>query len=77
MQVCLSMYDLLVDTMACNFIKKETQIQLFSCEFCKIFKNTFPYSTIPAAPSVVYQSRKFLFKRMYRDDEQPTLKKAK
>ena len=26
---------------ACNFIKKETQSQVFSCEFCKIFKNTF------------------------------------
>ena len=23
------------------FIKKETLAQLFSCEFCKIFKNTF------------------------------------
>ena len=26
---------------ACNFIKKETLAQVFSCEFCKIFKNTF------------------------------------
>ena len=26
---------------ACNFIKKETQAQVFSCEFCKISKNTF------------------------------------
>ena len=25
----------------CNFIKKETPIQMFSCEFCEIFKNTF------------------------------------
>ena len=25
---------------ACNFIKKETQAQAFSCEFCKISKNT-------------------------------------
>ena len=24
-----------------NFIKPETPIQLFSCEFCEIFKNTF------------------------------------
>ena len=24
-----------------NFIKKETLTQVFSCEFCKIFKNTF------------------------------------
>ena len=26
---------------ACNFIKKETPAQVFSCEFCKISKNTF------------------------------------
>ena len=26
---------------ACNFIKKETLVQLFSCEFCDISKNTF------------------------------------
>ena len=27
--------------MACNFIKKETLAQVFSCEFCKISKNIF------------------------------------
>ena len=26
---------------ACNFIKKETLVLMFSCEFCEIFKNTF------------------------------------
>ena len=26
---------------ACNFIKKETQAQVFSGEFCEISKNTF------------------------------------
>ena len=26
---------------ACNFIKKVTLAQVFSCEFCKIFKNTY------------------------------------
>ena len=26
---------------ACNFIKKETLTQVFSCEFCEICKNTF------------------------------------
>ena len=25
---------------ACNFIKKETQAQMFSFKFCEIFKNT-------------------------------------
>ena len=27
--------------LASNFIKKGTLAQVFSCEFCKIFKNTF------------------------------------
>ena len=26
---------------ACIFIKKETLAQVFSCEFCQIFKNIF------------------------------------
>ena len=26
---------------ACNFIKKETLAQVFSCEFCEISKNNF------------------------------------
>ena len=30
-------------TGACNFIKKETLAQVFSCEFCEIYKNTFFY----------------------------------
>ena len=30
---------------ACIFIKKETLAQVFSCEFCKIYKNTFYYRT--------------------------------
>ena len=31
----------LLQPQACNFIKKETLAQVFSCEFCEIFKNTF------------------------------------
>ena len=27
--------------LACNFIKKEALAQVFSCEFCEIFKNTY------------------------------------
>ena len=27
--------------LACNFIKKETLVQVFSCEFFEIFKNIF------------------------------------
>ena len=26
---------------ACKFIKKETPIKVYFCEFCEIFKNTF------------------------------------
>ena len=26
---------------ACNFIKKETLVHVFSCKICEIFKNTF------------------------------------
>ena len=37
---------------ACNFIKKETLAQVFSCEFFEIFKNTFFYRTSPVAASV-------------------------
>ena len=38
---------------ACNFIKKETLAQVFSCEFCEIFKNTFSHRTPLVAASVV------------------------
>ena len=30
---------------ACNFIKKQPLVQVFSCGFCKIFKNTFLLNT--------------------------------
>ena len=36
-----------------NFIKKETLAQVFSCEFCEIFKNTFYYRTPPVAASAM------------------------
>ena len=34
---------------ACNFIKKETLMLVFSCEFCEIFRNTFFHRTSPVA----------------------------
>ena len=34
-----------------DFIKKATLPQVFSCEFCKIYKNTFSYRTPPVADS--------------------------
>ena len=35
-----------------NFIKKETLVQVFSCEFREIPKNTFFYRTLLVAASV-------------------------
>ena len=36
---------------ACNFIKKETLAQVFSCEFCEIYKNRFLHRTPLVAAS--------------------------
>ena len=36
---------------ACNFIKKETLVQVFSCKFCDISKNTFLHKTPLVAAS--------------------------
>ena len=38
---------------ACNFTKKETLAQVFSCEFCEISKNTFYYRTRLVAASEI------------------------
>ena len=38
---------------ACNFIKKGTLAQVFSCESCQIYKNTFYYRTPLVAASGV------------------------
>ena len=42
----------LIKLQACNFIKKETLAQVFSCEFCEISKNTFFHRTPLVAASV-------------------------
>ena len=42
---------------ACNFIKKETLAEVFSCEFYEISKNTFFYRT----PLVTASAVKLLF----------------
>ena len=36
----------------CNFLKKETVAQVFSCESCEISKNTFFHRTLLVASSV-------------------------
>ena len=44
---------------ACNFIKKETVTQVFSCEFCENFKNKLFFRTILVAASEnVYSNSK-------------------
>ena len=42
---------------ACNFIKKETLAQLFSCEFCDIFENAFFYRTTLVVASANIKTR--------------------
>ena len=37
---------------ACNFVKKETLVQVLSCEFCEIFKDTFLTEHLCATASV-------------------------
>ena len=49
--LCQSLFFNKVAGAACNFIKKETLAQVFSCEFCEISKNTFFYRTPPVALS--------------------------
>ena len=43
---------------SCNFIKKGTLAQMFSCEFCEFFKNSFLYRTPPVAAS---EKRKHIY----------------
>ena len=52
----------------CNFIKKETLAQVFSCEFCENIKNTFfteqfrvTTSDIEVQVIVIYNYRKYTF----------------
>ena len=44
---------------ACNFIKKETLAQVFSCEFCDISKNTFFTEDIRTTASNSCYNRQF------------------
>ena len=42
---------------ACKLIKKEILAQVFPCEFCEIFKNTYFEEHLRTAASVCYVSR--------------------
>ena len=43
--LCQCLFLMKLQAKACNFIKKETLAQVFSCEFWESFKNTFSYRT--------------------------------
>ena len=55
--LCQSFFLIKLQVEDCNFIKKETLTQVFSCEVCKIFKNTFLTEHLWATVSGVDQSR--------------------
>ena len=47
---------------ACNFIKKETLAQVFSCDICEIFNNTFFTEHVRATASeICYAARCIYF----------------
>ena len=48
--------------MACNFIKKEALAQVFSCEFCEIFKNTFFTEDVWTIASKYKQKLPYMYK---------------
>ena len=52
-----------------NFIKKETLAQVSSCEFCKIYKNTFFHRTLPMAASVVFLFEFNVISKPSKNDE--------
>ena len=39
--LCQGLFLIKLQVSTCNFIKKQTLTQAFSCEFCEIFKNIF------------------------------------
>ena len=46
---------------ACNFVKKETLAQVFSCEFCEISKNTFFHETPLVGASIGHAAWLFYY----------------
>ena len=61
-----SLFNKIAGILTCNYIKKKTSAQVFSCEFSEIFKNTFFTEYLRAAASG-YQlnARKFPEKKTY------------
>ena len=46
-----SLFNKVTGLMTCNFIEKETPTQVLSCEYHKMFENSFFYGTPPEAAS--------------------------
>ena len=46
-----SLFNKVTGLMPCNFIEKETPTQVLSCEYHKMFENSFFYGTPPVAAS--------------------------
>ena len=46
-----SLFNKVTRLMACNFIKKETSTLVLSCEYHKMFENSFFYGTAAVAAS--------------------------
>ena len=59
------------ENVACNFIEKEILTQMFSCEFCKDFKNTFFYRTPLVAACVWTKIIFFLTENDSRREKEP------
>ena len=51
-----------------QFYYKEDSTQLFSCEYCENFKNTYFEEHLPMAASVISFGHLFLIKNMTWDD---------
>ena len=58
--LCQCLFFNKVAGLACNFIKKETLAQVFSCEFCEISKNIF--STEHLETTASFLTMKYLIK---------------
>ena len=59
------------DLRPATLFKKWTLTQVFSCEFCEIFKNTFSYKTPSVAASVIFFENHvpMKFKPCYREQK--------
>ena len=55
--VTVSFFNKVAGLSTCNFVKKETQEQVFFCEFYEISRNIFSYRTSPLAFSDCHETQ--------------------